>query len=231
MLTIRITEGEVRKSISIIPSIVDAHRLVAFAAAVFQKKPLLVRTSYYGVTFGTIPFNPNADQRGGPSTPGRRVKTFGSKSLSIHQELLANFLCLEFYKDAPSTPTTSSPIRFPADAPLSFSMSVLPTWTKQTTLSAGDTGMKTILLSTSISDLIFIVPVFDLRAWISGKSAGSNLDLEAIIPKAPIYKDEVPEDSLVAVIHAMNYYTGPRDNKTWAGFNVYAVLILVVPPL
>ena len=65
------------------------------------------------------------------------------------------------------------------------------------------------------------------------KAVNDSLDLEDLISKAPVYKEELPDHAFVGVIHNMGHFLSKKMMRSFSadvpclGLNVYAVLLFM----
>lgn len=72
---------------------------------------------------------------------------------------------------------------------------------------------------------IYTVPVFDLRSYFTDKKTlvGEDFDLVELIKQAPLWTKEVPDASLVGVVHGVAEYV--KDGRDIVSHNLHGVLL------
>lgn len=118
----------------------------------------------------------------------------------------------------------------PAGFPTTWSVQVLNSLLKKNYLTPNEEGTYSAALQT-VFKLIFIQPVLvvDVRAWIQGRRRNEKLDWEEVLAKAPLLKKkEIPQDSLVGVVHNMGHW---GDELPAVNLNLYAVILFMSNPL
>ena len=75
----------------------------------------------------------------------------------------------------------------------------------------------------------FLVRIYDARKYFSFKLKDKRpRDLEFDnLESLPLWKQELPFNSFIAVLFTPNSYTLNRD-ETWVGFNLYSVVLLAL---
>ena len=77
----------------------------------------------------------------------------------------------------------------------------------------------------TISYIILLVPIFDLREYFTGDLKRKEYNLMEIIYSAPLYTEEVPEDAIVGVMFSMSAFMN-RDEELQTSMNIYGVMLL-----
>lgn len=140
---------------------------------------------------------------------------------------------LDNYKSTPTRPPGARRMyaSTPSTTAVHFNMDFLHDMRKRSSLSVSDASKYYIFLVMLFFSLLsIVVPVFDLTEWYTGKNKNQPLDFKTILSNAPRWppKEEIPEDSIVGVIHSLGIYQ-TREGKITGSFNIYAVLLLVIP--
>lgn len=84
-----------------------------------------------------------------------------------------------------------------------------------------------MLLSLQRTHKMYTVPVYDLRQFFTDKETAvkENFDLVELIKKATLWESEVPDASLVGVVHGVAEYVG-KDGQAIISHNLHGVLLL-----
>lgn len=76
---------------------------------------------------------------------------------------------------------------------------------------------------------ILAVLALDARPWVQGNKANKDTDWDTILVKTPVIKnEEIPEDSIIGVIHNMGYWG--QEGSAMISLNLFAVVILCSRP-